>query len=454
MSNTSTVKRFQSWELRGNGKIEGVWPIPDGDQPNNYTEIEYGSKGEILGIKEWAEGHPKPLERKPTFDSGRLVQSEYNDPIDNIRGTNSYEYNQKGHLCARQEVDTRGKVRFRIEVRCDDRGRIAEEKVYDRSKKLVERHVYEYDNNNLMTKDSMYGGDKGDVYKGYFALEYDDQKHLIRRAWYDTTGKEKNAFRYKYDSAHRRTEMGVEREGKPAVTSQFVYNDVGRKVEVRFVNDKGESLASERSSEPGKFVHESFVPYTPAEYTERDQAIMRGETDLSKLINLSKKDMNTMLMAAYSHFENGRFQQAYGLFDSLVMLDATNIYHKAGAGAAALQMGQAQTALNWYERALMLDAKHIPSLVGRAEALLHLGKVDQALEQFKVVFSLSTAQNDPTIQRARAIVVAISQSQSEGANPQATASSTATPTPAASSTAAPATISASKLQGGNPTGKR
>ena len=33
------TKRFWSWELSGAGKVVGVVPIPDGQEPADYTEL-------------------------------------------------------------------------------------------------------------------------------------------------------------------------------------------------------------------------------------------------------------------------------------------------------------------------------------------------------------------------------------------------------------------------------
>lgn len=407
---SETKERYQVWELQGNGRYQFLWPIPQDHQPDQYIEVVYNAQGGVSAIHEWTEGTTKPLLREPSFDvNHRLIRSVYHDPGEGRRGINNYEYDERGFLCARFETDPQHHLRFRVEMRCDAKGRLIEEKLFDHRMCLKSRHVYEYGaGNHLVTKESVFGGKQGQTLEGTITRSYDPQGRLIRQCWHHPDGSEKKSFSYRYDDQHYRIEMSIEEGGIKTVTSRFVRNEHGKKIETIFLDAQEGVLGREVHTSEGTTKQDSsFVPPTPD--SNLKQSLLRGEQKLTDLAHLSPKELQALTTVAYSHFENNRYKEALQLFDMLAMLDPDNVYYKHGAGACALQLGQAQTAFNWYERALGVQTDHIPSLVGKGEALLHLKKVDQALALFEQVFAKNPASTDPAVQRAKQIVMAIVQ---------------------------------------------
>ncbi|MBI3184576.1 MAG: tetratricopeptide repeat protein [Myxococcales bacterium] len=401
----TTKKRFQSWQLTGKGKIVGAFPIGPGLQPEEYTELEL-DKDQVVGVKEFFEGHKDPLVRKPAFDAKkRLQHSDYNDPTTGMTGRNSYEYDERGCLCARQETDPNGRVRFRIEVKCDEQGRFSEEKIYDRSKRLQERHTYEYDSKGNVTKDQHFGPD-GTTLVGFLTVSYDDKGRIVRREWHGADGKAKNAFAYKYDANDRRIEINVEAAGQRTMASRIEYDEQGRRKATEYTDGKGAAIAREGKGEEGK--EKAWLAPPPQEAGRSPAASLEGKP-LMELANVSSEQVNALATVAYSYFEKGRFQEARSLYEALASLEPKNPIYPAGAGAAALSLEQPQVAMSWYDRALARSPGHVPSLVGKAEVHLQLGNIDRALELYKEVFTQAPSMDDPVVRRARAVVTAISQ---------------------------------------------
>ncbi len=409
MSQREKVKRFQIWELNGRGQIEGKWPIPEGHQPDNYVELVYDLKGNLIQIREWFKNFSKPLVRNPKIEKGRLVESKYEDPTDNIKGTNSYEYDERGFLKARQEVDPKGKLRYRIEVKCDNRGRFVEERILDKLKRLRERHTYYYDNAGNLAKEEVFEGSDGNTLRGYFTYDYDSQRRMTRKSWHSPDGKELSRFRYKYDQFHRVTEIISESEDGSQLISKFIYDEKGRKKKIEYYDETGSLVATEDFGDDHRVQKRSDEEFPPAQLSDRELDLVEGKVTLAQLGNIGEKELSALGTIAYFHLENGRFKEAQAIFETLTILKPDDTYFLSGAGAAALSRGMTHTALSYYRRALQRDPDHIPSLGGMAEALLRQGKVEEALTTFEELFSKAKDPNHPTVQRAQALVLALTQ---------------------------------------------
>ncbi|MBI2372661.1 MAG: tetratricopeptide repeat protein [Deltaproteobacteria bacterium] len=395
------TKRFQSWELSPGGRMEGVWPVPEGAKPHRYVELDE-DQGVVVEIREWVEGSEKPLVRKPVFVKGRVDHSKYEDPLTGLVGTNSYEYDERGYLKARQEVDPQGKLRFRILVTCDEQGRFKEEKIHDRTKRLKERHVYEPNGKGKPLKDTVYKGKDAQELDGVFDFVYDSRGRISRRRWFDAAGALKTTYSYEYDSADRQTMLRVERDGR-ATVARTTYDSLGRRVRTEYTSGDGKRLGVEDVSESGAVHHETL----PQEASPG--APVSGLAGaLSDFVSATPEQLAALRMVAYSMLENGRYEEARGIFESVVAVDPEDPYAMAGVGAAEMARRRPDVALEWYERALGHDPSHLPSLLGKAEAELTKGQVDQALGTFKKLFEVSEGSNDPIVSRARGIVQAIS----------------------------------------------
>lgn len=401
-----TTQRFQTWELDGFGQIKGIWQIPDGHEPHTYVEL-IRDGDTVVKIREHAEDSAKPLIRKPVFKNGHLAYTDYIDPTARLKGRNRYAYGKSGLLRAREERDPKGKLRFKVEIRCDDKGRFTQEKLHDRLGRLKERHVYEYGSDGKICKDTVYKGESGEALEGHFTFAHDDLGHLIRQAWHGADGIERSTFSYAYDEHHRQIEMRIERDGSVATTARTRFDDKGRRITTEYTSAKGSVIGTETVSDDGVVASELQPAPAPAPSPE-DRALLGGARTLADIVDVSREQLSALSMIAYSHFENGRYEEARALYESLVALDPDEPYYFAAVAATAVEQDALPTALQWYERSLIRDPTHLPSLAGKAETELRMGDVDRALQTFETVLSTASDPSDPLVQRCRGIVLAIS----------------------------------------------
>jgi tetratricopeptide (TPR) repeat protein len=409
VNSETTKKRFQYWRLSGTGQINGMLPIPAGQEPSYFVELEYNPSGQVVAVREWFEGHPEPLVRKPVFTSKRLSYSDYVDPIDGFKGRNCYEYDKRGFLSQRYELDPAGKQRFRFEVRCDDQGRFVEERQFDKRQRLKERHLYEHDGGGRQLKDSVYAGKDGSILTGYFTFAYDARGNISRRAWHDAAGNEKHAFVYAYDRDDRRTSIAIEQGGRATTSMSKGYDALGRSHSLEYRDGEGALFARETLAAGVTQLRESLREVPEAELSASERALLSGEKTLASLMAFTPEQLRALATVAFSHLERGRFTQAKALFEALALLEPDNVYALSGVAAALLSQKHPEAALTWYERALSHDDGHAPSLAGKAEALIALGRIDEALGTFRVLLEQPHKPEDaPILRRAQAIVVALS----------------------------------------------
>ncbi len=397
-----TIQRFQTWELDGFGQIHGRWPIPKGQEPHNRVEL-FREDGLIVKIREFTEDSAKPMVRKPCFKNGHLAYTDYIDPTARLKGRNRYAYGKDGLLRAREERDPKGNLRFRVEIKCDDEGRFVQEKLHDNKGKLRERHVYEYAGGKL-SKDTVYKGRAGDVLDGYFTFEHDAAGHVSKQTWHGPDGAERNAFSYTYDRFHRQVEMRVERDGAVASVARSEFDELGRRSTTEYTSGDGTKMGAETVTEDGRVHAEGVLPEPST--TGADRALIGGAR-MADVAGVGAEQMKALAMVAYSHFENGRYEEARSLYESLIALDANVPNHYAGLAAVQTEEGNLREALSTYDRALARRPEHRASLAGKGEAYLRLGEVEQALTAFEAVLG-GDPPDDAVTQRCRGILMALS----------------------------------------------
>jgi thioredoxin-like negative regulator of GroEL len=407
MGETST-KRFQYWELSGQGRIVGQRPVPSDTTPAYYVELDLERSGRVVQVREYMEGHAAPLVRRPTYEREHVISSEYTDPIRGRQGTNFYEYDERGFLKRRFERTPKGRVRFEVEIVCDDRGNFAEERLFDGHRRLKTRRTYQHDAHHRLLRETAYGGPTGEELEGFFTFAHDKKGLVVRRAWHGPDGVERRAFTYAYDQHQRRISVGLEEAGEAAITLHKALGADGKVASTELLDARGARVGGELA--PGATVTSLLGSFPEEELNDTERALLAGKKKLADVLEISAEQRRALTLVAYSHLERQRYPEARSLFEALAALDADDVYALAGAGAACLLGGQFSSALSFYQRVLEHDPRHLPALGGKAEALVHLGRVEEALPFFQQLVALAPP-DDPVLQHARALLIAATEGQ-------------------------------------------
>jgi Tfp pilus assembly protein PilF len=116
------------------------------------------------------------------------------------------------------------------------------------------------------------------------------------------------------------------------------------------------------------------------------------------------EEMASVILWAYSLYQQGQFEQAKVLADGVLTGEPDNAYLHALVASSLHNLSKTEEAIEEYTRTLQLVPEHIGSLANRGELLLGQGKLREAAEDLKKAIALDTQKNDPSANRARLLV--------------------------------------------------
>ncbi|MBI2376526.1 MAG: tetratricopeptide repeat protein [Deltaproteobacteria bacterium] len=382
----ASTEKYLAWHLDGTGRHVGDWALPMSMSPGQYVELGRDSAGVLVEIREYVEGHAEPLVRWPRITRGRVEDSEYRDPVTGLAGRNSYEYDAKGCLRARQEVDERGTLRFRVEVECDSRSRIVRQRLFDRRGKLKERIDYAYDEQGRRNREAFFKDSAGAEATGHVERRFDGRDAVLEQSWFGASGEKLNTFHYQTDGLGRVVEIRLVREGVTSLVTSIEFDGEGKRRATVIRDGEGGEVSREGGAEAGR-------------------PVTRAGEEPSGPAGIGAEAARSLVHAAYFYFEKGQLDRARELFETVATVLPDDAYAAKGVAATAAAQGKHQTALNWFDRALARDPDDVEALAGRGEALFLLGRAADALESYQRLFAGAPRDtNHPAIRRATVIL--------------------------------------------------
>lgn len=128
---------------------------------------------------------------------------------------------------------------------------------------------------------------------------------------------------------------------------------------------------------------------------------------------VSKPDLLLLAMEGFQLYEQGRYDDARGIFEKLTQQDPSEGYYQTALGATCLAVDALDEALVHFNEALRLDTTDTAALINRGEVHLRLGNVMDAARDFARVVALDPERKDPLTERARLLAAAALQSAEE-----------------------------------------
>ena len=126
-----------------------------------------------------------------------------------------------------------------------------------------------------------------------------------------------------------------------------------------------------------------------------------------------KPDPLVSAMEAFLLYEEGRYDEARVVFETLAEQDPKEGYYRTALGAICLAMDGLDHALEYFNQALRLNPEDTAALINRGEVHLRLGNTRDAARDFARVVELDPDHRDPLTQRAQVLADAALQSAEE-----------------------------------------
>lgn len=108
-----------------------------------------------------------------------------------------------------------------------------------------------------------------------------------------------------------------------------------------------------------------------AEFTEENiKAWLNGDMPLRNLQNLTDDEVNALTHLGYILFQQGKLQEARGVFEALIALDPSKDYFYRALGGVFLKLGQLDLALQQFSNSIELNTSVPHTYVNRAEVYI------------------------------------------------------------------------------------
>ena len=142
---------------------------------------------------------------------------------------------------------------------------------------------------------------------------------------------------------------------------------------------------------------------------------IKGKITLAELQGFSKETQYKLAELGFNMVSGGKLDEAEKIFRGLVALDPKDPYFLLASGSIAQRKGELQQAEKWYSEALERSHDHAVALANRGEVRLELGKLQEGAEDLIESLKLDPKLEQPTSQRARALLVGLKETLDEAA---------------------------------------
>ncbi len=159
-----------------------------------------------------------------------------------------------------------------------------------------------------------------------------------------------------------------------------------------------------------------FVPIVDPNPARRKRVVeifnefLEDKICLAELQGISREKLFSLAEAGWIKFKHGRIDEAFKIYQSLIVLDHRNAYFHSVMGAIHQKRKRLVEAVVEYTRAVQLNPRDISSFVNRGEIYLRIKNYKKAAVDFKNAILLDMSGRNPWANRARSLVIALKRS--------------------------------------------
>ena len=125
---------------------------------------------------------------------------------------------------------------------------------------------------------------------------------------------------------------------------------------------------------------------------------------MTALFGLGKAELDAIEVLGFELYLQGRTRDADAIFSGLIALNDRMYQGYAGKGALALAEERLEEALGWLNQAAERNSNDPTIHANLGETLLRQGRYSQAAVEFEKALALDPGEEDPSANRARAIL--------------------------------------------------
>ncbi len=137
---------------------------------------------------------------------------------------------------------------------------------------------------------------------------------------------------------------------------------------------------------------------------------LEDKVSLAELKGISREKLYQLAESGWVKFKHGRIDEAFRIYQALLLLDGRNAYFHSVMGAIYQRKNRFVEAILEYTRALAINKKDVGSFVNRGEVYLRTKNYKKAAEDFKNAIILDMSGRNLWANRARSLVIALKRS--------------------------------------------
>jgi Tfp pilus assembly protein PilF len=135
--------------------------------------------------------------------------------------------------------------------------------------------------------------------------------------------------------------------------------------------------------------------------------LIRGEVTLADVFGLDRDALYEIARLGHGLLSSGNLREAKQIYAGLVAADPYDSVFHCHLAAVHHNLGELDEAFQQYTEALNFNYANVDALVGRAEIQLSRGDLTAGISALKQAIEIDPEGSRPSIQRARALLVAL-----------------------------------------------
>jgi tetratricopeptide (TPR) repeat protein len=146
------------------------------------------------------------------------------------------------------------------------------------------------------------------------------------------------------------------------------------------------------------------------------EKFIKGDITLAEMQGVDPESQEKLAGLGYNLLTSGKLEEAKQMFEGLIALNPQEPYFLLAAGSVAQRQERWDDAERWYSLCLERDEKNVAALANRGETRLVLERPVDAADDLMAAVKLDPDGEEPTTQRARALLMELKKQLEKIAN--------------------------------------
>ncbi len=143
---------------------------------------------------------------------------------------------------------------------------------------------------------------------------------------------------------------------------------------------------------------------------DRIEKVATGQATIADAAGITKKQLYEIAEKGHSLFNQGRLEDARGIFEGLVAASPFDSVFHCHLGAILWRSGDLEGALREYDASVRFNVANVDALAGRGELLIARGELEKGVDDLSRALEFDPDGARPATKRVRVLLVSLHES--------------------------------------------